>query len=84
MKRRLLALTAGLLLVPLAACDIDQTEEGELPDVDVEVSEGELPEYDVDGPDVDIGTDTDTVIVETPTIDVDLPDEDDDTTGVAN
>lgn len=75
MKRRLLALATGILLVPLAACDIDQTEEGELPDVDVDVSEGQLPEYDVEGPDVDVGTDTDTVIIETPTVDIDLPDD---------
>lgn len=75
MNHRLLALAAALLLVPLAGCDIDQTEEGELPDVDVDVSEGQLPEYDVDGPDVDVGTDTDTVIIQTPTIDVDLPDD---------
>lgn len=75
MKRRLLALATGILLVPLAACDIDQTEEGELPDVDVDVSEGQLPEYDVEGPDVDVGTVTDTVIIETPTVDIDLPDD---------
>lgn len=50
----------------LAACDVDQTEEGELPDVDVEG--GQVPEYDVDAADVDVGTDTQTVI--TPDIDV--------------
>jgi hypothetical protein len=53
-----------------AACDVDQTQEGDMPDVDVE--EGQLPEFEVDGPDVDIGEDTITV----PTVDVDVPEED--------
>ena len=41
----------SLILTPLfvagiAACDVDQTQEGDLPDVDVEG--GQVPEYDVD------------------------------------
>ena len=37
----------------LAACDVDQTQEGELPDVDVEVQDpGQVPKYDFDAPDV--------------------------------
>lgn len=64
-----------LLAVPavafaFAACDVRQTQEGELPDVDVEG--GQMPEFEVEGPDVDIGEDT--VIV--PTIDVDVGDDD--------
>ncbi len=54
-----------------AACDVDQTKEGELPDVDVNVSEGQLPEFNVQGPDVDVGTKNETIQV--PTIDVDTP-----------
>lgn len=53
-------------------CDVDQTQEGELPDVDVEG--GEMPEYDVDAPDVDVGTREETVTV--PDIDIDSADED--------
>lgn len=67
-------LTVGAAVFLLGACDIDQTEEGEMPEVQVE--EGEAPEYDVEGPDVDIRSDTDTVAVETPEVDVDLPDDD--------
>jgi len=71
MRRRVTAtLVAPLLVMGLAGCDIDRTQEGELPDVDVEG--GQLPEYDVDAADVDVGTDTQTVIV--PDVDVTPPD----------
>ena len=61
---------AMVMALPLAACDVDQTEEGELPEVEIE-GETELPEYDVQGPDVDIGQDTMVV----PDVDVDVPPE---------
>lgn len=67
MKTRIFgALLAPVLAFGLAACTVDQTEEGDLPDVDVEA--GELPEYDVDAADVDVNADTTTVIV--PDIDI--------------
>ena len=72
----------------LAGCDIDQTREGELPEVDVDVAEGQLPEFEVRGPDVDVGTEERTIdvptdvdieteerTIEVPDIDVDLPEE---------
>lgn len=66
-------LIATILIVPLAmglvACDVDQTEEGEMPDV--EVSGGNMPEFDVETADVDVGTKTTTV--EVPTVDVTMP-----------
>lgn len=65
----LFAALVGATCLGLAACDVDQTEEGEMPDVDV--SGGQAPEYDVEGPEVNVGTETRTV--ETPTIDVDPP-----------
>jgi hypothetical protein len=55
----------------LAACDVDQTKEGDMPEVDVNVSGGQLPEFNVQGPDVDVGTKNETIQV--PTIDVDTP-----------
>ena len=65
--RKILTLVlAPLFAVGIAACDVDQTQEGDLPDVDVEG--GQVPEYDVDAADVDVGTDTQTVI--TPDIDI--------------
>ena len=67
MKMKVLAtLMAPVLAFGLAGCTVDQTEEGEMPDVDVEG--GQLPQYDVDPADVDVGTDTQRVIV--PDIDV--------------
>jgi len=62
---------AGCLAV--AACDVDQTKEGEMPDVDVNASGGQLPEFNVEGPAVNVGTENKTV--EVPTVDVDIPDE---------
>ena len=70
---RFLAVGAAVFL--FGACEVNQVEEGELPDVEVEVEEGELPEYDVDGPEIDVRSDTDTVVVETPEVDIDLPDD---------
>lgn len=66
-----LALTSAFAL---AACNVDQTEEGELPDVDVSAEGGNLPEYDVETADVEIGTETQEV--EVPTVDVDMPEDD--------
>lgn len=54
----------------LSACSVEQTEEAELPDVDVEG--GNVPEYDVDAADVDVSTEERTV--EVPVIDVEDPD----------
>ncbi|MFC7537799.1 hypothetical protein ACFQPG_12165 [Sphingomonas sp. GCM10030256] len=58
----------------LTACDVDQTKEGELPDVDVNASGGQLPEFDVDAPQVNVGTENKTI--EVPTVDVDAPKDD--------
>ena len=63
--------SAGLFF--LASCKVDQTEEGSMPSVDVDVEEGNLPEYDVTGPDVAVGTKTKTIEVEVPAVDVDVP-----------
>ena len=63
----------GASCFAMAACDVDQTQEGNLPEVDVNVSGGQLPEYNVEGPTVNVGTENKTVTV--PTVDVDVPDE---------
>lgn len=74
MWRKLMSLGAlALLVTALAACQVEQTEEGELPEVNIEG--GELPEYDVDAADVDVGTQTTTVVV--PDVDVNPPAEGD-------
>jgi len=55
----------------ISACDVDQTKEGKLPDVDVNATGGQLPEFNVEGPTVNVGTENKTIQV--PTIDVDAP-----------
>lgn len=54
----------------LTACDVEQTEEGELPEVDVDVEEGNMPEYNVDAPEITAGTTEKEV--EVPEVDVDV------------
>ena len=70
MKKFIAAFAVTGAALSLAACDVDQTEEGEMPDVDVSVEEGNMPEFDVDAPEVDV--DTGTTEVEVPTVDVDV------------
>ena len=50
-----------------------QTQDAKLPEVDVKATGGQLPTYDVKGPDVKVGTKTETV--EVPTISVTPPDQ---------
>lgn len=89
--RALLATACVLFLLPLAACTVEQTEEGKMPEVDVDVEEGNLPEYDVDAADVEIGTETKTIdvpdvdvdvsteekTIEVPDVDIDMPEDND-------
>lgn len=69
-RKASLALAIAAVL-PLAACDVEQTREGDLP----EVEGGQLPEYDVDvdAPDVDV--ETDTAVIEVPDVDIDGEDD---------
>lgn len=65
---------ANLIMVCLIAgftsCDVAQTKEGDMPEVDVEVTTeaGEMPEYNIDWMDVNIGTRSKMVMV--PTVEV--------------
>lgn len=86
--KNLKLLTVCFMATCMVACDVDKTEQGESPelDVDVEAESGELPEYDVDWANVDVATRTKTVTVpkvvivqeeeqvEVPYIDVTMPD----------
>ncbi len=74
MKNKYRWLIPGAVLLTtlgMAGCDVEQTEEGSLPDVEIEG--GNMPEYDVDAPEVDVGTKEKTVTV--PDVDVTLPDD---------
>ena len=55
----------------LGACDVDQTKNAQLPDVDVNVSGGQAPEFNVTGPEVNVGMENRTVQV--PDVDVKVP-----------
>ena len=66
MRNLITAAAVSSLLLALSACDVEQTEEGELPEVDVQG--GEMPDFDVDAADVDVGTEE--RVVEVPTVDV--------------
>lgn len=59
----------------LAACDVDQTQEGELPDVEVTAKGGQLPAYDVETAEVDVKTEK--VEVDVPKVEVEMPNDPD-------
>lgn len=79
MVYRYLKLSAVFLAFTLllAGCEVEKTQEGDMPDVDMDVQTepGQLPKYDVDAPDVDVGTEKKEI--EVPDVDVTMPDEKD-------
>jgi len=68
MKTLTSAVLTATASLGLAACDVQQTQEGELPEVDVEG--GQAPEYDVDAAEVEVEPTTEEV--EVPALDVDV------------
>lgn len=70
MRKFLIATLTSAAALGLAACDVEQTEEGDMPEVNVEG--GNMPEYDVDTADVNVETEERTV--EVPVIDVEEAD----------
>ncbi len=88
MKRIKKFTTLIMLILPIwfFSCDVDKTQQGDMPEVDVDVEEGEMPEYDVDWMNVDVATTTKTVEVpkvtvvmeeeqvEVPVVNVSMPD----------
>lgn len=66
MFKRLTTMAALVLMMGAVACTAKVEDEGKAPDVDV--SGGEMPEVDVDPANVNVSTDTQTVI--TPDVDV--------------
>ncbi|WP_379922864.1 hypothetical protein [Erythrobacter sp. R86502] len=69
MKRIIATTFTAALALGLAACDVDQTQEGDMPEVQVEG--GALPEFDVETADVDVGTKETTV--EVPDVNITMP-----------
>lgn len=72
MKKIIAAAALAATTVGLAACDVEQTEEGEMPEMDVEA--GNAPEYDVDAAEVEATPTTEEV--EVPSLDVDVEEAD--------
>lgn len=58
-------------LFALSACKVEQTQDAELPTVDVQTEPGQLPKYDVETADVTVGTREATI--EVPTAEVTFP-----------
>lgn len=83
-------LLAGIALFLFFGCDVEKTEEGEAPELDIEAEAGEMPEYDVDWANVNVDTRTKTVTVpklvivqeeeevEVPYVNVNIPDSEED------
>jgi hypothetical protein len=69
--KKILIILAGASGLALAACDVDQTQNAQLPDVDLNVSGGQAPEFNVTGPEVNVGMENKTVQV--PDVDVNVP-----------
>lgn len=56
----------GVTCLSFTACNVEKTQEGDMPDVNV--TGGQLPEYNVETPEVTVGTENKTV--EMPTVEV--------------
>jgi uncharacterized lipoprotein len=69
--KKILILLAAASGLGLAACDVDQTKNAQLPDVDVNVTGGQAPEFNVTGPEVNVGMENKTIQV--PDVDVKVP-----------
>lgn len=70
MKRIIITTLFAPLAMGLAACDVDQTKDAKLPEV--EVKGGQVPEFDVKTADVDVTTKKTTV--EVPDVKITMPD----------
>lgn len=71
MKKVFTSFVVVAAFMSVAGCKVKQTQEGEMPKVDVKTSGGQLPEYNVKGPNVQVGEKTETVKV--PTVKVKAP-----------
>lgn len=72
MAFRLLAgLSASVIAFSMSACEVKKTQEGEMPEVNVEG--GQAPKYDVEAPDVKVEEEKKTITV--PDVDIVTPEE---------
>jgi hypothetical protein len=73
MRILLNGLVLGAVCVSFAGCKVNKTQEGKLPKVEVKTTEGQLPAYNIQGPNVEVGSKTETIKV--PTVHVTTPDQ---------
>lgn len=66
MKKLVMLHLCAAAALAVSGCKVEQTREGEMPEVKVEG--GQVPKYDVKAADVDVGTTTETITV--PDVDV--------------
>ena len=66
---KILAMSAACLSI--TACQVNKTQQGKLPKVEMKTTEGQLPAYNVQGPDVQVGSKTKSFKV--PTVHVTTP-----------
>jgi hypothetical protein len=64
-------LAFGSACLALAGCQVNKTQSGKLPKVEMKTSEGQLPAYNIQGPDVQVGSKTRSFNV--PTVHVTTP-----------
>jgi hypothetical protein len=69
--QKLLAL--GVVCLTFGGCQVNKTQQGKLPKVEMKTSEGQLPAYNIQGPDVQVGSKTKSFKV--PTVHVTTPHE---------
>lgn len=76
------ALAMGSVCLVVGACQVNKTQEGKLPKVEMKTSKGQLPAYNIQGPDVEVGSKTKSFKV--PTVHVTTPRERDQATQNSN
>ena len=64
-------LALGSVCLAVAGCQVNKTQSGKLPKVEMKTSEGQLPAYNIQGPDVQVGSKSHTFNV--PTVHVTTP-----------
>ncbi|GAC1586008.1 MAG: hypothetical protein NVS3B5_20340 [Sphingomicrobium sp.] len=71
MRNVIKLLVLGAACATAAGCQVEKTQQGKLPKVEVKTSEGQLPAYNIQGPDVQVGSKTKSFKV--PTVHVTTP-----------
>ena len=71
MNKTIKIFALGSACLAVAGCQVNKTQQGKLPKVEMKTSEGQLPAYNIQGPDVQVGSKTKSFKV--PTVHVTTP-----------